>query len=165
MAKEEHLDPTRELHGALLKGGVVHRMKKYRDIDGKVLKHGIKEAYIIGNPRDWKRKPAREKELAKRKPAREKELAHQNLWKAACDRASQIFKAGHQQPVTAFYTTEEAQTLYADYQARFAKQLPGKAGSAPDPEAPVDPATKMQKRFIQLPAFIRTIIYNNLKNA
>ena len=154
MAKEVLDDPTKELHGALQKGGTVHRMKKYRDFDGRIIKHGIKEAYIIGNPRDWKRKPARGKELA-----------HQNLWKEACDRASQIFKAGHQQPVTAFYTTEEAQTLYADYQERFTKQLPGKTGTTPDPEAPVDPATKMQKRFIQLPAFIRTIIYNQLKNA
>lgn len=154
MAKEFLLDPTRELHGALLKGGVVHRMKKYRDADGKVLKHGTKEAYIIGNPRDWKRKPARGNELA-----------HQNLWKEACDRASQIFKAGHNQPVTAFYTTEEAQALYIDFSERFSNQLPGKTGTAPDPEAPIDPATNMQKRFIQLPAFIRTIIYNQLKNA
>ena len=154
MAKELLLDPTKEIHGALLKGGVVHRMKKYRDIDGKVLKNGIKEAYIVGNPRDWKRKPAQGKELA-----------HQNLWKEACDRASQIFKAGHQQPVTAFYTTEEAQTLYADFCERFSKQLPGKIGTAPDPEAPIDPSTQRPKRFIQLPAFIRTIIYNQLKNA
>ena len=154
MAKEQLLDPTKEIHGALLKGGVVHRMKKYRDIDGKVLKHGIKEAYIIGNPRDWKRKPAQGRELE-----------HQNLWKEACDRASQIFKAGHNQPVTAFYSTEEAQALYAEYQERFAKQQPGKIGTAPDSEAPVNPRTNTRKRFIQLPAFIRTIIYYQLKNA
>lgn len=154
MAKEFLLDPTKELHGSLLKGGVVHRMKKYRDVDGKVLKNGIKEAYIIGNPRDWKKKPARGKELA-----------HQNLWKEACIRSSQIFKAGHGQTVTDFYTTEQAQALYADFQERFSKQLPGKHGTAPDAEAPIDPNTQMKKRFIQLPAFIRTIIYYRLKNA
>ena len=42
----------------------VLRQKTYRDADGRVLATGAKEAYVVANPRDYKKHPLKGQELA-----------------------------------------------------------------------------------------------------
>ena len=56
-----------------------------------------------------------------------------------------------------------AQTLFADFRHRFQAQLPNARGKHPDTQAPIDPKTGQGKRYTQLPAFVRAIIYHALK--
>ena len=52
--------PIAEIHGSLSKrSNIVNRQKKYR-VNGRVIHEGKQESYAIQNPRDWKKKPARE---------------------------------------------------------------------------------------------------------
>lgn len=39
------------------------RQKTYRDADGRILATGAKEAYVVANPRDYKKHPLRGQEL------------------------------------------------------------------------------------------------------
>ena len=49
------------------------------------------------------------------------------------------------------------------WQARFNAQLISTKGSQPDSEAPIDAQTGQGKRYVQLHAFIRAILYTRLK--
>ena len=49
--------PVDELHGAVEKDGAIHRKKKYRDADGKIIGEGRQELYKVVNPRDFQRHP------------------------------------------------------------------------------------------------------------
>lgn len=62
-----------------------------------------------------------------------------------------------------YYTPEEALQLYNDFKTRYTQQLPNIRGRHPDPQAPIDPQTGNPKRYLQLPAFIRALIYQFLK--
>ena len=157
--------PIGEMHGALTKDGIINRRKKFRDERGRVIHEGKQEAYSIRNPRDFKRTPKTGAELA-----------NHTCWCEACRRASQIIQAG--QPggpteqqlfsrkisqIPDYYTLEEAQTLFVDFRNRFQAQLPNTRGKHPDTQAPIDPKTGQGKRYTQLPAFVRAIIYHALK--
>ena len=165
MAKVTLEHPFAEIHGSITKSGLVNRQKKYRDDHGRVIHEGKQEAYSITHPRDFKKTPKTGAELA-----------NHNLWKEACRRASQIIQAG--QPggpteqqlfsrkisqIPDYYTLEEAQTLFVDFRNRFQAQLPNTRGKHPDTQAPIDPKTGQGKRYTQLPAFVRAIIYHALK--
>ena len=162
--KLEH--PFAEIHGSISKNGIVTRQKKYRDDRGRVIHEGKQEAYSITRPRDFKKTPKTGAELA-----------NHNLWQEACRRTSQILQAG--QPggpteqqlfsrkidqVPDYYTLEEAQTLFENFRHRFQAQLPNTRGKHPDSQAPHDPKTGQEKRYTQLPNFIRAIIYHTLKS-
>ena len=165
MAQVNLTHPFREIHGAIERKGIISRQKKYRDDNGRVIFEGKQEAYAVRNPRDFKKNPPQGEELA-----------HHNRWREACQRANQIIlsvqEGGlteqqrlHQQVnhIPVWYTPEEAQTLYASYQARYKAQLPNTRGTHPDPQAPIDRATHRPKRYHQFPAFLRAMLYLELK--
>ena len=140
--------PFAELHGAVEKKGAVNRQKKYRDAQGRILKKGKQEIYHIANPRDFNTHPQTSAERA-----------HHERFSEASHRATAILHAEDES------LTPNAELLrqLADFKARFNAQLKTTRGSKPDPDAPIDPKTGKPKRYIQLPAFIRSIIYNQLK--
>ena len=119
--------------GALSKGGMVTRQKIYRDGRGRVIAIGKQEGYFIAHPRNFKRNPMVGKELA-----------HHNLWREVCAQA----KAELTNPETR-----------AEWELRFEAQLWINKGSRPDAQAPIDPATGAPKRYAQLYAFTRAMIY------
>ncbi|MBQ8940031.1 MAG: hypothetical protein IJ047_07390 [Paludibacteraceae bacterium] len=175
MAKAQLSHPFDEIHGALGKNEkIINRRKKFRDDKGRVIAEGSQEAYVVKHPRNWKKNP---KQGA--------ELANHNAWTEVCRRSSQILfvarldqtPADQQQHmldlelrirkmnhVPEYYTLDEARLLLAEYKTRFAAQIPGKRGSHPDPQAPIDPLKGSGKRYLQFPAFLRAIIYHTLKN-
>ena len=145
---------------------IVHRKKKYRDERGRIVFEGRQEAYALKHPRD-----------IKKTPPQGAELANMNCWREACLRAAQIFHAGQTEEPNStqlsvsqmnkdpdYYTPEEARELYLLFKERFLAQLPGKRGTHPDPEAPIDKLTGYGKRYPQFPNFIRAILYHNLKS-
>ena len=167
MATEKLRGPVEELHGAVEKDGSVHRRKKFRDSNGNIIGEGKKEVYDIANPRDFKTNPPMGNELA-----------HHNRWREACLRATQILQSAQPNGLTEqqrfhkelnhipdYYSLEEAQALYAEYNTRFLAQLPNRRGTKPDSQAPVDKETGRPKRYVQIAAFIRAILYFNLKQA
>ena len=182
MAEVKLQVPFDEIHGAIEKHGIVSRQKKYRDDSGRVIFEGKQEAYAVRNPRDFKKDPPKGEELK-----------HHNRWKEACQRAVQIIRAGQAQNVegtggtpdlapevrqseagvergtkrkggvSGYYTPEKALQLYKSFKSRYEKQLPNIRGKRPDPQAPIDPHTRLPKRYHLFPAFIRAMLYLELK--
>ena len=166
MARIELEHPFAEIHGTIGKKGIIHRQKKYRDERGRVIFECKKEAYVIKNPRDLKSDPRTEAELA-----------NVNNWKEACQRAAQLFQSARPGGPTEtellirranhipdYYTPEEAQTLLASFKERFNAQIPATRGKQPDPMAPLDNQTGAGKRYAQFPAFLRAMLYHEMKN-
>lgn len=145
-------DPVRELHGAFTKGGTINRRKTYRDSQGRIKGMSAPESYKIVNPRDWKKNPAKGKELE-----------HQLLFKQACAETKRIllplkpeaYAAAHNgaQP-----SDEDLATLKM-WQDRFDAQL-----DKPEPDAPIDPNTGKRKQYFRLDAFIRTCLLREMKS-
>ena len=182
MARVKLQIPFDEIHGAIEKHGIISRQKKYRDDSGRVIFEGKQEAYAVRRPRDFKKDPPQGEELK-----------HQNLWKEACHRTSQILQAGQPKNIKGtsldpdltpeerrskaevervikaashipdYYTPEEALQLYNDFKSRYERQLPNIRGRHPDHQATIDKTTGKPKRYLQLPAFIRAMIYQDLK--
>ena len=124
--------------GALSKQGIITRQKTYRDARGRIIAYGKQEGYFIAHPRDFKRDPMQGKELE-----------HHNLWRDVCRQAK----------------TELADPeLRSQWEERFYAQLPSTKGTLPDPMAPIDPAIGAQKRYVQLYAFTRAMIYQERKS-
>ncbi len=165
MAEVKLQTPFDEIHGAIEKHGIISRQKKYRDERGRIIHRGKQEAYAVRHPRDFKKDPPKGEELK-----------HHNRWKEACHRTTQILQAVqpngltdqqqfHRQinKIPDYYTPEEALQLYTDFKTRYEKQLPNVRGKHPDPQAPIDKNTGKPKRYLQLPAFIRAMLYQELK--
>ena len=158
MASTVFNDHVREMHGAYTKDGTIHRRKTFRDSNGKVKGQGVNESYKIMNPRDWKKKPAKGKELE-----------HQLHFQQACAETKRILLAAkpdayaaahaadHPDGAPATPTAEELATLRY-WQERFNAQL--KKG---EPEAPIDPNTRKHKIYLRFDAFIRTCLLRQLK--
>ena len=127
-------NPTIEkTEGALSKGGLITRQKTFRDSRGRIIAYGKQEGYYMTNPRNFKRNPIQGRELE-----------HHNLWRDICHQAK----------------TELADPeLHAQWELRFNAQMPYTKGTQPDPQAPIDKATGRQKRYVQLYAFTRAMIY------
>ena len=157
--------PIAEIHGALSKrSNIVNRQKKYR-VNGRVIHEGKQESYAIQNPRDWKKTPAQGAELA-----------NQTAWQEACRRAAQILQAAQPDGPTEqqlferrlsqipdYYTLEESRALLEDFRRRYEAQLPNTRGKHPDAQAPIDPKTGKGKQYAQFPAFIRAMLYHQLR--
>ena len=114
--------PFTEIHGAIERQGIINRQKKYRDDKGRVIFEGKQEAYSVRNPRNYEKNPPKGAELQ-----------HINLFTEAVNRTKAILQDSDQRAV---------------WQERFNKQLPNTRGKRPDPDAPIDPKTKRQKRYI-----------------
>ena len=161
--KLEH--PFAEIHGSIAKNGIVNRQKKYRDDRGRVIHEGKQESYAIQNPRDFKKTPKTGAELA-----------NHNLWSEACRRTAQILQASQPDGPTEqqlferrisqipdYYTLDEARTLLEDFRRRYEAQLPNTRGKHPDAQAPIDPKNGKGKQYAQFPAFIRAMLYHQLR--
>ena len=143
MAQTVFNDHVREMHGAYTKDGTIHRRKTFRDSNGKVKGQGVNESYKIMNPRDWKKKPAKGKELE-----------HQLHFQQACAETKRILLAAKPDATP----TEDELANLRYWQDRFNAQL--KKG---EPEAPIDPNTHKHKIYLRLDAFIRTCLLRQLK--
>ena len=158
MARTVFEHPIRELRGAFTKGGAITRRKTYRDSKGHVKGMSEHETYKIEHPRDWKKKPAKGKELE-----------HQLRFKQACAETHRILlpskplayaaahAADHPDGTTATPTPEELATLQY-WQNRFEAQL-----DKPEPDAPIDPKTGKRKQYLRLDAFIRTCLLRQME--
>lgn len=157
MAEVIYQDPVQEIRGKLTKDGTIHRRKFYRDANGSIIGASKPEAYQILYPRNWKRNPAKGKELE-----------HQLRFKAACAETKRILLAAKYLKAQAANTTnptlpsgyrpssEDLATLQY-WQDRFKAQL-----KKPESEAPVDPDTGRHKTYRRLDAFIRTCLLREL---
>ena len=137
MAKIEFNAAIERIRGAMSKNGLIARQKIYRNESGRITGYGRPEAYFIANPRDFKRNPMRGKELA-----------YHDLWREVCLQAKNELSDAEKRAV---------------WQERFDAQSWGVKGSRPDSQAPVDKSTGAQKRYSQLPAFVRAMIYQEKK--
>ena len=133
MAKIVYTPGIDKTEGALSKGGIITRQKTFRDARGRIIAYGKQEGYLIANPRDFKRNPMQGKELE-----------YHNLWRDICLQAKQEL------------TDPE---LRAQWELRFNAQVPYAQGTRPDPQAPTDKTTGAKKRYVQLYAFTRAMIY------
>ena len=158
MAKAQLSHPFDEIHGALGKNEkIINRRKKFRDDKGRVIAEGSQEAYVVKHPRNWKKNPAKGKELE-----------HQLRFKAACAETKRILMAAKYLKAQATQSTNPA--LPSDYtptledlatlqywQDRFKAQL-----QKPEPEAPIDPDTGRHKTYFRFDAFIRTCLLREM---
>lgn len=80
----------------------------------------------------------------KRNPMVGKELKYHNLWRDICIQAKNELADPE---------------LRAQWELRFNAQVPYTKGTQPDPQAPMDKSTGRQKRYVQLYAFTRAMIY------
>ncbi len=137
MARIEFNAAIERIRGAMSKNGLIARQKIYRNESGRITGYGRPEAYFIANPRDFKHNPMRGKELA-----------YHDLWREVCLQAKNELADAEKRAV---------------WQERFDAQSWGVKGSRPDSQAPVDKSTGAQKRYSQLPAFVRAMIYQEKK--
>jgi hypothetical protein len=109
----------------------------FRDDNGRVVFEGQQEAYAVRHPRDFKRNPPKGEELA-----------HHNRWRQACKQAHDEIN----DPQRRDYWLK-----------RFYAQIPGGRGAKADPQAPIDRTTHAYKRYGRFDAFVRAMIYLELK--
>ena len=166
--------PFAEIHGSIGNDKIINRQKKYRDERGRVLHEGKQEAYVVKHPRNYKKNPRLGVEQT-----------NFNCWREACQRTSQILLVAKLADLTPeqqeaefasasrirqlnhipdYYTLAQSQELLDLYKARFNAQLPNKRSSHPDPDALIDPKTGSGKRYFQFHAFLRAIIFNELRS-
>lgn len=138
MARTRYNSAIEELHGATSPGRI-HRQKRFRDANGRIIGAASPETYDVTHPRNWEQKPAVGEELA-----------NQKLWGKACYLAAKAL---------------ETDKGVAYWQKRFEAQLYATRGSKADPMASIDPRTKTRKRYARFDAFVRAIIRNELKAA
>ena len=133
MAEVFYNPAIEKTEGALSKHGLITRQKTFRDARGRIIRYGKQEGYYMANPRDFKRHPMKGKELE-----------YHNLWRDICHQAKQeLANPG----------------LRAQWEERFNAQVPYTKGTQPDLQAPVDKTTGAQKRYVQLYAFTRAMLY------
>ncbi len=141
--------PFVEIHGAVEKHGAINRRKIFRTPDGKIIAKGKKEIYHIANPRNFDKNPQTSGERRN----------HENFRQAAATMKRILWAANPDNNPT----PEQLEEL-ATWQKRFKDQLPRLRGNRPDPEASIDAKTGKLKRYVLFPAFIRAIVYNQIKS-
>ena len=136
MARERLSSAVNELHGATSPGHI-HRVKHFRDAQGRIIGIGVQEAYDVLHPRDYNSKPAKGAEKA-----------NQDIFK----KASLIKEKALNDPKLNEY-----------WQKRFEAQLPSTRGSKADRFAAFDRKSGTKKRYKRFDAFVRTMIMQELK--
>lgn len=136
MSKVKWMDPVESMQGKISrKGETVFRCKYFRDADGQIIAQGAQEAYVVANPRD-----------RKKNPPTGAEKRHIDLFAEASRRT------------TVEIAPDSPRRAY--WQQRFQAQL-----TKPEHTDPSDPSSHLRKTYRQLNTFVRTTIYNDLKNA
>lgn len=166
MAKTILEHPVREIHGAIERKGIVNRKKKYRADDGRVIHEGVQEAYVLRNPRDYKKHPPKGAEQE-----------HLNRFRQACLLTKQILAAelvpmcrenpktpSPSFPLIPISSPRRKPSPCSPTTASVTKpnSLPP-AAHAPTPQAPIDKTTRSPKRYSRLDNFIRSMVYQSLK--
>ena len=147
MAEVIYQDHVQEIRGTLTKNGTIHRRKYYRDANGKIIGASKPEAYQILYPRNWKKNPAKGKELE-----------HQLRFKAACAETKRILMAAKPEKYSDYTPTSEDLATLQYWQDRFKAQL-----QKPEPEAPIDPDNGRHKTYSRFDAFILTCLLRVLE--
>ena len=153
--------PFAEVHGTLVRKGIIHRQKKYKDDNGKVIFEGRQEAYAVRHPRDYKKNPPQGEELRNINIFREANRLTTELIRLYHDLKAAQLSDNSEVAIQAILqdSTKAAQALTLnDYKSRFQKQI-----SKPDSHAPIDPNTRKRKQYRTLNTFIRALIYHELK--
>ena len=132
--------PFAEIRGTLAKQGIIHRRKNYKDDNGKVIFQGPQEAYAVRHPRDYKKNPPQGEELR-----------NINIFREANRITTQLIRLDKR------LRAAQAEQL-TDYKTRFRHQI-----RRPDPQAPIDPATRKRKQYHTLNTFIRALTIQTLK--
>ena len=167
MAQVTLKNPFDSFHGTLTPHGIVNRKKTYKIRNSKAVAKGPQEAYVIKHPRDYEADPPKGEELR-----------NINCWTEASNRAAQLILMEKNdgvipkeklavyalRKVPVYYTWDEAEPLINLFRSRFERQFPGKRGSAPDDDAPIDKTTHRPKRYIHFPSFLRAILYRTIKS-
>ncbi|MBQ7531765.1 MAG: hypothetical protein IJT12_08675 [Paludibacteraceae bacterium] len=144
MAKIKFQTPVENMTGALDSNHkFIQRQKHLRDTYGIVTYTCATEAYVVANPRDYKRTPPQGAELA-----------HLQHFGEAARRTTALLSA--LKPDAS--PTDEQLNLIADYRRRFQAQLRKHA----DPHAPLDKDGK-PRRYHRFDNFVRAMIYEDIK--
>jgi len=149
MAEVIYQDPVHEVRGTLSKDGTIHRRKYYRNENGKIIGASKPEAYQILYPRDWKRNPAKGRELE-----------HQLRFKAACAETKRILMTAKPEKYPDYTPTPEDLATLQYWQDRYKAQL-----QKPEPEASINPDTGRHKTYYRFDAFIRTCLLREMPNS
>ena len=153
--------PFAEIRGTLTKQGIIHRRKNYKDDNGKVIFQGPQEAYAVRHPRDYKKNQPQGEELRNINIFREANRITTQLIRLdkrlraaqASEDPNAALQAILQDPAVA----AQAEQL-TDYKTRFRHQI-----RRPDPQAPIDSATRKRKQYHTLNTFIRALTIQTLK--
>ena len=148
MAKTKFNYPIESIEGSINK--TTFRKKHFKDEDGKVLGEGAQEAYIITNPRDWKKNPPKGAELRKIE-----------LWKQTCAQTKMIIRNPEDikdDPTLTDETKAQALTTLALWKKRFdAQRIKGEA------DAPINPQNGKRKTYQRFDCFVRAAILHELQ--
>lgn len=148
MAKTKFNYPIESIEGSINK--TTFRKKHFKDEDGKVLGEGAQEAYIITNPRDWKKNPPKGAELRKIE-----------LWKQTCAQTKMIIRNPEDiknDPTLTDEAKSQALTTLALWKKRFdAQRIKGEA------DAPINPQTGKRKTYQRFDCFVRAAILRELQ--
>ena len=146
MAKIHYNIPVEYMTGALdSKHQFIQRRKNIRDTNGLVTYTSDIEAFLVANPRDYKRNPPKGAELA-----------HLQHFGEAAKQTTALLNA--LKPDAS--PTDEQLALLDDYRRRFQAQL----RKNPDPQAPLD-RSGQPKRYHRFDNFVRAMIYQDLKHS
>ena len=145
MAKISFNIPVDNMTGALDSNHkFIQRQKHLHDTFGIEIHTCPTEAYIVANPRDYKRNPPTGAELA-----------HLQHFGKAAKRTASLLSTLKSDTLP---TDEQLQQI-ENYRQRFQAQL----HKQPDPQAPLDRNGK-KKHYYRFDNFVRAMIYQEMKN-
>ncbi len=162
MSKATLHAPVREMHGKLTKeGNIIMRQKKFRAPNGAILKEGVQESYVVANPRDFKKTPAKGAERANMRHFGQISLLSSEIIRAGKLTDDELAAMPQEQRTHILDLRKQLE----DFRRRFYAQF-----KRPDSEAPFqkkpEPGSSVlrRKQYSKLDNFIQAILRENLKN-
>ena len=156
MTKVKLHAPVAEMHGEFEKNsGIIMRQKKYRALNGTVLKVGVQESYKIAHPRDFNRTPAKGAELANMRSFGEVSQMTTEIIRSERYTAEELAAMTPEERAH----VAELRLRLENYRTRFYAQF-----KKPDPEAPFEKklrpgASKLyRKQYSKLDTFIQALL-------
>ena len=156
MTKVKLHAPVAEMHGEFEKNsGIVMRQKKYRALNGAVLKVGVQESYKIAHPRDFDRTPAKGAELANMRSFGEVSRAATEIIRSERYTDEELAAMTPEERTHISELRLQLETFRARFYAQFKK---------PDPEAPFEkkpqPGSSVlrRKQYSKLDTFIQAVL-------
>ena len=156
MSKVEFHDPVRTMRGKFEKEGkMILRKKTFRTPTGKVLGEGVQESYAILNPRDYKKKPPKNAELANMRSFAESKRISSDIINSEKFSDDDLAAMTLEQRARVLELRQQLE----DFRERFYKQF-----KQPDPEAPFikklpgGASAPRRKQYMKLDNFIQAIV-------